>query len=419
MRSELFRIPIEVAGVPLLGLGVLLLLWLVGSAGYVAWLVRRGETSQAWAQLPVIGVMAAVLLFVPKLFPEGLPVRGYGVMLVVASLTGLAMSVHRARQRGLDPDVIFSLAFGMFICGILGARLFYVIEYWNDFVAAGGVSGALRKALQFTEGGLVVYGSLIGASAAFVLFVLRRKLPLLAMADLIAPSLVAGLALGRIGCLLNGCCYGGVCELPWAVTFPQESPAYSDQAAGGEMHGFRWEVNPATGAATVTRVDAQPAEGKLQVGDVILSVDGERVERAEQLPGLLFDRYFARRGVHLGVGTTSGERRQIRYTAAEVRERSLPVHPTQVYSTVNAALLACVLWLFYPLRRRDGEVTALMLTLYPIARFLLEIIRTDESPIFGTGLSISQNVSLLILVAVAGLWIYVWQQPTKLRPLAV
>lgn len=418
MRSELFRIPIEIAGVPFLGFGVLLLAWLVGSAGYIAWLIRRGDRDGAWAQLPVIGVMAAVLLFIPKIFPEGLPVRGYGVMLVLASLTGLAMAVHRARQRGLNPDVIFSLAFGMFICGILGARLFYVIEYWNDFVAAGGVSGALRKAVQFTEGGLVVYGSLIGATAAFVVFVTRRKLPPLAMADLIAPSLVAGLALGRIGCLLNGCCYGGVCDLPWAVTFPQESPAYSDQAAGGEMHGFRWETHPKTGAATITRVLTQPKQGTLEPGDVIIGIDGQPLDSAKQLPQLLFANYYAKRPVQLSIETTSGERKEVAFAPAAVRPRSLPVHPTQIYSTVNAALLACVLWLFYPLRTRDGQVTALMLTLYPIARFLLEIIRTDESPIFGTGLSISQNVSLLILVGVAALWVYLWSRPSNIQPLA-
>jgi phosphatidylglycerol:prolipoprotein diacylglycerol transferase len=87
------------------------------------------------------------------------------------------------------------------------------------------------------------------------------------------------------------------------------------------------------------------------------------------------------------------------------------VHPTQLYSSVNAALLAWLLWSFYPFRRRDGEVVALMLLLYPIARFLLEVIRVDESAVFGTGLSISQNISLVVLVAGIALWVSLCRQP--------
>jgi phosphatidylglycerol:prolipoprotein diacylglycerol transferase len=68
---------------------------------------------------------------------------------------------------------------------------------------------------------------------------------------------------------------------------------------------------------------------------------------------------------------------------------------------------------YYPFRRRDGEVVALLLTLYPISRFLLECIRKDEGGQFGTGLTISQNVSLLMLAGVALLWYYVLRQPRK------
>ena len=66
---------------------------------------------------------------------------------------------------------------------------------------------------------------------------------------------------------------------------------------------------------------------------------------------------------------------------------------------------------YYPFRRKDGEVTALTLTLHPISRFLLEIIRTDEGPVFGTPFSISQNISLLVLAGGICLWIYLWRQP--------
>ena len=78
--------------------------------------------------------------------------------------------------------------------------------------------------------------------------------------------------------------------------------------------------------------------------------------------------------------------------------RSARTHPTQIYSAINALLLSLVLWYFWTLKRRDGQVFALMLILYPIGRFLMEIVRQDEAGQFGTGLTISQLVSLGMLV---------------------
>ena len=87
-------------------------------------------------------------------------------------------------------------------------------------------------------------------------------------------------------------------------------------------------------------------------------------------------------------------------------ERSLRIHPTQVYSAINALLLCLFLLAYYPYRRRDGEVFALMLTLYPIARFLLEIIRVDES-----GLSHAQMTSIGFIVGVTAMWFYILRRP--------
>ena len=87
--------------------------------------------------------------------------------------------------------------------------------------------------------------------------------------------------------------------------------------------------------------------------------------------------------------------------------RSLPVHPTQLYSTIDALILCFLLLCYDRFRRRDGELTALMMTIYPITRFLIENIRTDEAAIWGTGLHISQNISLGILAVAICLWIYI------------
>jgi phosphatidylglycerol:prolipoprotein diacylglycerol transferase len=91
--------------------------------------------------------------------------------------------------------------------------------------------------------------------------------------------------------------------------------------------------------------------------------------------------------------------------------RSLPVHPTQIYASVNAGLIFLVLWFYYPFRRRDGEVFALFLVLYPLARIVEEFIRDDETGQLGTPFTISQWISFGLLAIAAGLWIYLLRRP--------
>jgi phosphatidylglycerol:prolipoprotein diacylglycerol transferase len=104
-----------------------------------------------------------------------------------------------------------------------------------------------------------------------------------------------------------------------------------------------------------------------------------------------------------------------RWALPQRPERSLPVHPAQLYSSIDALLLCLFLLAWYPYRRRDGEVLALLVTLHPVSRFLLEIVRTDESAVFGTGLSISQNLSLAMLAGAAVLWWIVLNRPRHLE----
>ena len=82
----------------------------------------------------------------------------------------------------------------------------------------------LVKSSPSGKGGLVFYGGLIGATLAGVLYARLKKLPLWKMADILAPSIALGYVFGRIGCLLNGCCYGRACGLPWAIRFPAGNP---------------------------------------------------------------------------------------------------------------------------------------------------------------------------------------------------
>src|SRR5437764_162347 len=134
--------------------------------------------------------------------PLGLPVRGYGVMLMLATILGVALAAYRAWQVGIDPEVIYSLAFVMFIAGIFGARLFYILEYWNQFIVLTPQRSldwpaTFWAVVNVTKGGLVVYGSLLLGVPAGIWFCRSRGLPFLAIGDVIAPSLLVGLALGR------------------------------------------------------------------------------------------------------------------------------------------------------------------------------------------------------------------------------
>ena len=136
-------------------------------------------------------------------------------------------------------------------------------------------------------GGLVVYGSFIGGMVGLWLFWRRYRIPLLATADLLAPSMVLGLALGRVGCLLNGCCFGGTCDLPWAVTFPWNSPVQQSVAKDGSTAVGLAFGDATGGRATIEALDADSPAAKsgLKVGMVITEINGDPVTSKNKSAG--------------------------------------------------------------------------------------------------------------------------------------
>jgi len=344
--TTLFHIPARITvgatSVPLFGWGLLLAVWAVAGAVVVGLTLRRRQglagLSSLLAPLAISGGL--ILWGLPALDDgQGVPIRGYGAMLLAAAVVGTWLSIVRGRRVGIDADTIIALALEVFVAGLIGARLFYVIEYHDRFFLPGqSPITAIPAVLNLAAGGLVVFGALPTAAVAAWWFARRRGLSVLQLADCIAPGLLVGLALGRIGCFLNGCCYGGLCELPWAVQFPPGSPPWFDQVARGLL------PHP---------------------------------------------------------------------TAGGVANPSLPVHPAQLYAALDAAILAGLAVAFTPVARRDGEVFALVLTLHPISRILLEAIRIDEAPALGTPLSISQLISLVMLTAAGLLWWWLSRQPVR------
>jgi phosphatidylglycerol:prolipoprotein diacylglycerol transferase len=409
MYSELFRIPYEVGGVPIFGFGVLLAIWAVASAASIVGLVRRhGWGAETWSAVPMLLLIGAAIVFLPRLFPDGMPIRGYGVMLLAGIVSGVGLAMYRARKGGLDPEIVLSLAIWLVICGVIGARLFYVVEYWDEKFAGRSLRETLVEIVNVPQGGLVIYGGFFGAAVGFISFIRRQRLPLLAMSDLAAPSFMVGLALGRIGCLLNGCCYGGQTDWPWHVTFPRESPPYMDQAERGELLGFRLESHE-DAPVVIGRIDANSpaADAGLKVGDRVTAMNGTPTDSLSSARRQAFSAFGSQRALTL----TLADGRSVNVAPIEPPARSRPVHPTQIYSAIDAGLLAWLLWAYFPFRRRDGECLALMLTIHPVTRFLLEVIRTDEPSVFGTGLSISQNISIVLLAFAGVLWWYLSRRP--------
>lgn len=400
--------------------------WTAVGVALVAYLVRKqGWNDDTRSYLPIL-VLGSVFLGVglpmiaqptgapvgeDGVVPRGVPVRGYGAMLLCAVVAGVAIARRRAVRMGIDPETIVSLATWMVVAGVVGARLFYVIEYWEAKFKKSTLIETIKEIATVWEGGLVVYGSLIAVLLALAVFVRTRSLPGLALADLVAPAMALGLALGRIGCFANGCCFGGTSDLPWAVRFPVESPPFQSQAEAGAIfvHGLKLVEGP-RGEPVISEVEeGSEAEGiGLKSGDTIVQVGAERVRTLGKAYGFLFD--YRRPGEKISLGI-AGESRPRIFRLPEERERALPIHPAQIYAAIDALLLSLLLTAYYPFRRRDGEVVALMLTIHPISRYLLEVIRIDETPVFGTDWSISQNLSLLILVAAILFWIYLLLQP--------
>jgi phosphatidylglycerol:prolipoprotein diacylglycerol transferase len=417
LRTLLF-IPHEIAGLSVFGFG-----WVLVAIGF-AFTARMVFASQhvesvgtlLKSELPVWGLMMAVVAFVlPSVElrnidgePLGIAIRGYGVMLLLAIVSSVGLAFHRAKKLGIDPEIILSMAPWLIGGGILGARAFYVIQYWDHF-RADTLGQTIRNLAAFTEGGLVVYGAFIGGFFAAVWFIVRHRLPLLRFGDVIVPSLFIGVFFGRLGCLFNGCCYGGRCEeAPYAIHFPPNSPVYERQLQSGELLGL--SIDPTTSQIKTV------APGSL--GDRASLKSGQHVERivlmspaAEVAP-----RDVPVEEIPIGVSTLV-DGTVHRFEPAQLPKRALPVYPAQIVSSVDGLLLCLLLSLIPRGRFPVGFVMMSGIAGYAVLRFFEEEMRVDEAGQFGTSLSIAQWVSIVILVlSVAGFAIVFRNQKLTAQP---
>jgi phosphatidylglycerol:prolipoprotein diacylglycerol transferase len=304
------------------------------------------------------------------------PVYGYGLMLVIGFMLGAQLAKFLARRCGYNGDAFINACLLGLVTGVVGARLSHVLESLADsrsteFARNGKTLGQnLLGMLNVSSGGLTFYGGFLLATPVMIWFAIRKSIPLLRGMDIIAPCLMIGLAFGRIGCFLNGCCYGEECNPSWGVQFPYGSNAFVEQYAKGEF-----DV-PDEFKDFTTPIPHEPAE------------PGHVVKNSDQLYRLLSKEEVHRKGLD--------------QEAAKLVAK--PVYPTELYSAFNSFLVAGIMIAFFTLRPPAGRVFALMLVLEGASRFILEMVRVEPA-VFGTEkLSFSMFIGAGLVIAGILMW---------------
>jgi prolipoprotein diacylglyceryl transferase len=149
-----------------------------------------------------------------------LPIYAYGVMLGTSLIVGWFLVMRFAKQDGIGQEAAATIYMFSAIWSIIGARLLWFIT--DD----SGPDRSIFELFKIQNGGLVAYGGMISGFIATCYLCYKRKIPLLRWADVSAPAVVLGTAITRVGCLLFGCDYGARSDLPWAIRFPRNSPAW-------------------------------------------------------------------------------------------------------------------------------------------------------------------------------------------------
>ena len=143
--------------------------------------------------------------------------RSYGLMMAVAFVVGTFLALRESRRLGLDEDKVVNVILVTLVASVLGARMLYVLEHLPEF------RREWTSALALWQGGLTLYGGIVAGTVVGLWMAKRQGLSPWRVADAMTPGLALGTGIGRIGCFLNGCCYGHPTRLPWGVVYPPDT----------------------------------------------------------------------------------------------------------------------------------------------------------------------------------------------------
>jgi len=143
----------------------------------------------------------------------------YGVLLAAAYLVGLQFALIRARSRALDPQRVMDLGIWIIVSALVGAKLLLLVTDFHQFTKSP------RALIDLLRSAGVFYGGLVTAVVAAFVYIRRHKMPLWTTTDAFAPGIALGHAVGRLGCLMAGCCFGRPTSVPWAITFHSPTAA--------------------------------------------------------------------------------------------------------------------------------------------------------------------------------------------------
>ncbi|NLW82961.1 MAG: prolipoprotein diacylglyceryl transferase [Phycisphaerae bacterium] len=295
-------------------------------------------------------------------------VKSYGTLMVIGFLLAVLLMRRMMKKADQNPELITNAALYALLTGIVASKLFYIIQHYDPAVSI--------FSMIFSGAGFVLLGGVIGAVGFLLIYLYVQKLPMRIYFDVLAVGLMLGLAFGRLGCLMNGCCYGRPADVPWAIRFPYASLPYYGQAYPDMA---RSREKPLLDLPT------DYFGWKDRQGGWIPASDANKFEAALKPKELLTDAQ--------------------KQAVTQGPYRCLPVHPTQIYSSLNAFLLSAIfyfLWCQIGLKK-PGMILGLTLIAYGIARFGLESLR-DDNPfeyawwMLYKGGTISQNISLYLIL---------------------
>ena len=197
----------------------------------------------------------------PEVFHWGIiHVRSYGLLLSVAFLVGTWLGLKEARRRGFDEDKLITVILVTLVAAVMGARALYVTEHVEEF------RREWASVLALWQGGLTLYGGIVAGTLAGLWTARRLGLPMWPVADALAPSVALGTMFGRVGCFLNGCCYGRPTGLAWGIVYPP-----------GSFAGLE------SGSAPI-----HPAQLYFSAAGLVMFVVLWRIRRRVTAPGVLF-----------------------------------------------------------------------------------------------------------------------------------